>query len=77
MQHRRRNRNSVRRQRHKPVEILGAFTGVNQDVQKLEVVDSGPDLLDLRFQRNAPVGLFVCRYPHVTDRFWLHIFKNI
>src|ERR1039457_5129060 len=35
-----------------------------------------PDLLHLRFQGNAPVGLLVCRNPHVTDRFCFHIFKN-
>ena len=62
-----------------PVEIFGAFTGVNQYVQKFDVVDGGhcPDLLDLCFQRNAPVGLLVCRNPHVPDGFCWHIFQTI
>src|ERR1035441_1973311 len=32
----------------------------------------GLDLLDLRFQGDAPVGLLVCRNPHVTDPFCFH-----
>src|SRR5664280_2762339 len=53
---------------------LALSPAVNQDVQQLDVVDGGhcPDLLDLRFQGNAPVGLLVCRYPHVTDRLCFH-----
>src|ERR1017187_3937844 len=32
----------------------------------------GADLLDLRFQGDAPVGLLVCRNPHVTNRSCFH-----
>src|ERR1035437_7785875 len=35
----------------------------------------GPDLLDLRLQGNAPVGLLVCRNPHVTKPFCFHSLK--
>jgi hypothetical protein len=57
-----------------PVQVFGAFTGVNQDVQKFDVMDGGHglDLLDLRFERNAPVGLLVGANSDVTDRFCFH-----
>src|ERR1035437_8905875 len=63
----------------RPVEILGALTGVNNHVQKLDIVNRChcPNLLDLRFQRNAPVGLLVCRNPHVTNPFCFHILKKL
>src|ERR1017187_2868393 len=32
---------------------------------------------DLRFQRNAPVGLLVRRNPYVTDRFCCHILEKL
>src|ERR1019366_8046618 len=62
-----------------PVEIFGAFTGVNQDVQKLDIMDGGHclDLLHLGFQRNTPVSLLVCRNPYVAYRFCFHMLKKL
>ena len=62
-----------------PVEIFGALTGVNQDVQKLDIMDGGHglDLLDLRFQRNTPVSLLVCRNPYVPNRLCWHILEKL
>src|ERR1035437_2069299 len=70
-------------QKHKALEtwdnIKGALTGVNQNIQKLHVVNRChcPNLFNLRFQGNAPVGLFVCRNSHVTDRFCFHMLKKL
>src|ERR1035441_5608911 len=43
-----------------------------RSIQQFDVMDGrhGTDLLDLRFQGNAPVGLLICRYSNVPDRFY-------
>ena len=50
-----------------------------RSIQQFDVMDGrhGTDLLDLRFQGNAPVGLLICRNPHVTDRLSFHILKKL